>query len=71
MTTGQKVLFEHQGINYSFTVSHVTVEGQERSSDRGMISDDTFIAFEASRDSGIKVSFRIFFWYLHYPSVLY
>ncbi|KAK2436751.1 cell division cycle protein [Trifolium repens] len=55
MTTGQKVLFEHQGINYSFTVSHVTVEGQERSSDRGMISDDTFIAFEASRDSGIKI----------------
>jgi hypothetical protein len=60
MTTGQKVLFEHQGINYSFTVSHVTVEGQERSSDRGMISDDTFIAFEASRDSGIKASFLIF-----------
>jgi len=63
MTAGQKVLFEHQGNNYSFTVSQVTVEGQQRSSsiDRGMISEDTFIAFEASRDSGIKVSFLIFF----------
>jgi vesicle-fusing ATPase len=63
MTAGQKVLFEHQGINYSFTVSQVTVEGQQRSSsiDRGMISDDTFMIFEASRDSGIKASFLIFF----------
>lgn len=63
MTTGQRVLFEYQGNNYSFTVSQATVGGREKSDsiERGMISDETFIVFEASRDSGIKVSFLPFF----------
>ncbi|XP_061356071.1 vesicle-fusing ATPase [Gastrolobium bilobum] len=57
MTTGQKVLFEFHGNNYSFTVSQAAIEGQEKSNslERGMISDDTYIVFEASRDSGIKI----------------
>lgn len=63
MTVGQKVLFEHHGNNYSFTVTHAAVEGQEKSSsiEGGMISDETYIVFETSRDSGIKVSFLICF----------
>lgn len=62
MTAGQKVLFEFQGNNYSFTVREATVEGQGKSSsiERGMILDDTFFVFDAPRDSGIKVSFLIF-----------
>ncbi|XP_014510227.1 vesicle-fusing ATPase [Vigna radiata var. radiata] len=57
MTVGQKVLFEYHGNNYSFTVSQATVEGQQKSNslERGMISDDTYIVFETSRDSGIKI----------------
>ncbi|KAI9096005.1 hypothetical protein K1719_026152 [Acacia pycnantha] len=57
MTAGQKVLFEFHGNNYNFTVSQAVVEGQEKSNslERGMISDDTYIIFEASRDSGIKI----------------
>ncbi|KAK7319678.1 hypothetical protein RJT34_04401 [Clitoria ternatea] len=57
MTAGQKVLFEFHGNNYSFTVNQAAVEGQEKSNslERGMISDDTYIVFETSRDSGIKV----------------
>lgn len=68
MTAGQKVLFEYHGNNYSFTVSQAAVEGQEKSNspERGMVSEDTYIVFEASRDSGIKVSFLIFFWHLLY-----
>ncbi|KAK7400570.1 hypothetical protein VNO78_11780 [Psophocarpus tetragonolobus] len=54
MTVGQKVLFEYHGNNYCFTVTHAAVEGQEKS-ERGMISDDTYIVFETSRDSGIKI----------------
>ncbi|KAL2344033.1 hypothetical protein Fmac_005318 [Flemingia macrophylla] len=57
MTVGQKVLFEYHGNNYSFAVSQAAVEGQEKSNslERGMISDDTYIVFETSRDSGIKI----------------
>nr|AWH66430.1 Rhg1-associated N-ethylmaleimide sensitive factor [Glycine max] len=57
MTVGQKVLFEYHGNNYSFTVSNAAVEGQEKSNslERGIISDDTYIVFETSRDSGIKI----------------
>ncbi|CAI8618212.1 unnamed protein product [Vicia faba] len=57
MTAGQKVLFEFQGNNYSFTVREATVEGRGKSSsiERGMILDDTFFVFDAPRDSGIKV----------------
>jgi hypothetical protein len=37
------------------------VEGREDSNDveRGMISSDTYIVFEASNSSGIKVNFDI------------
>nr|KYP76270.1 Vesicle-fusing ATPase [Cajanus cajan] len=57
MTVGQKVLFEYHGNNYNFTVSQAAVEGQEKSNslERGMVSDDTYIVFETSRDSGIKI----------------
>ncbi|KAK7369016.1 hypothetical protein VNO80_11050 [Phaseolus coccineus] len=57
MTVGQKVLFEYHGNNYSFTVSQAAVEGQQKSNslERGLISDDTYIVFETSRDSGIKI----------------
>lgn len=57
MTAEQKVLFEYLGTNYVFTVSQAAVEGQEnsRTLERGMISDDTYIVFEASRDSNIKI----------------
>ncbi|TKY59271.1 Vesicle-fusing ATPase [Spatholobus suberectus] len=57
MTAGQKVAFEYHGNNYSFSVSQAAVEGQEKSNslERGMISDDTYIVFETSRDSGIKI----------------
>ncbi|ESW31318.1 hypothetical protein PHAVU_002G228500 [Phaseolus vulgaris] len=57
MTAGQKVLFEYHGNNYSFTVSQAAVEGQQKSNslERGLISDDTYIVFETSRDSGIKI----------------
>lgn len=50
--------FEYQGNNYVFTVSQAAVEGQEKlgnALDRGMISDDTYIVYEASNASGIKV----------------
>ncbi|XP_028775580.1 vesicle-fusing ATPase [Neltuma alba] len=57
MTVGQKVLFEYHGNNYSFTVNQAAVEGQEKSNslERGMLLDDTYIVFETSRDSGIKI----------------
>ncbi|XP_027345292.1 vesicle-fusing ATPase-like [Abrus precatorius] len=57
MTAGQKVLFEYHGNNYSFTVTQAAVEGQQKSNslERGMISEDTYIVFETSRDSGIKI----------------
>ncbi|XP_054803097.1 vesicle-fusing ATPase [Prosopis cineraria] len=57
MTAGQKVLFEYHGNNYSFTVSQAAVEGQDKSNslERGMLMDDTYVVFETSRDSGIKI----------------
>jgi len=59
MTSGQKVTFEYHGNNYIFTVTQAAVEGREDSKDaeRGMISSDTYIVFEASNSSGIKVKF--------------
>lgn len=59
MTTGQRVSFEYHGNNYIFTVNQAVVEGHEKSKDveRGMVSSDTYIIFEASNASGIKVSF--------------
>lgn len=58
MTNGQKVIFEYHGNRYTFTVNQAAVEGQEKSNgvERGMISADTYIIFEAAGSSGIKVS---------------
>lgn len=57
MTTGQRVTFEYQGNGYIFTVNQTSVEGQEKSKniERGMITSDTYIVFEAPKSSGIKV----------------
>ncbi|KAL0011536.1 hypothetical protein SO802_006644 [Lithocarpus litseifolius] len=57
MTAGQRVSFEFHGNNYIFTVNQAAIEGQEKSStiERGMISSDTYIVFETSNASGIKI----------------
>ncbi|XP_050287595.1 vesicle-fusing ATPase-like [Quercus robur] len=57
MTAGQRVSFEYHGNNYVFTVNQAAVEGQEKSStiERGKISSDTYIVFETSNASGIKI----------------
>ncbi|KAJ6767092.1 hypothetical protein OIU79_022959 [Salix purpurea] len=57
MTSGQRVTFEYHGNNYIFTVTQATVEGREDSNDveRGIIASDTYIVFEASNSSGIKI----------------
>lgn len=62
MTTGQRVTFEYHGNGYIFTVNQASVEGQEKSNgiERGMISADTYIIYEAPSSSGIKVSFCAF-----------
>ena len=58
MTTGQRVTFEYHGNGYIFTVNQAAVEGQEKSNniERGMISNETYIVFEASNSSGSKVT---------------
>ncbi|XP_073008095.1 vesicle-fusing ATPase isoform X1 [Typha latifolia] len=57
MTTGQRVSFEFCGTNYIFTVNQAVLEGQEssRPMEKGMIATDTYIVFEASPSSGIKI----------------
>ncbi|KAK6154341.1 hypothetical protein DH2020_008589 [Rehmannia glutinosa] len=57
MTTGQRVTFEYHGNGFIFTVNQASVEGQEKSHgiERGMISADTYIIYEASNSSGIKL----------------
>ncbi|KAM0954533.1 putative vesicle-fusing ATPase [Dioscorea sansibarensis] len=57
MTTGQKVSFEFCGTNYIFTVNQATLEGQESSKglERGFLTADTYIVFETSPNSGIKI----------------
>uniref|UniRef100_A0A5B6Z5H3 Vesicle-fusing ATPase n=1 Tax=Davidia involucrata TaxID=16924 RepID=A0A5B6Z5H3_DAVIN len=57
MTTGQRVTFEYHGNGYIFTVNQSVVEGQEKSNsiERGMLSTDTYIVFEAPNSSGIKI----------------
>ncbi|GER47362.1 vesicle-fusing ATPase family protein [Striga asiatica] len=57
MTTGQRVTFEYHGNGFIFTVNQASVEGQENSNgvDRGMISADTYIIYQASNSSGIKI----------------
>lgn len=54
---GQRVPFEFYGTNYVFTVNQALLEGQESSTplDRGYLSSDTYIIFEAAPNSGIKV----------------
>lgn len=54
MTAGQKVTIEYHGNNYVFTVNGASVEGQDKS-ERGMITDDTYIVFETQSSSGIKI----------------
>jgi len=63
MTAGQRVSFEYHGNNYIFTVNQAAVEGQERSNapERGKITNETYIVFEASNASGIKVFLLISF----------
>ncbi|XP_011628809.1 vesicle-fusing ATPase [Amborella trichopoda] len=57
MTVGQRVLFEYHGTNYIFTVNQAVIEGQEESEtfERGMISPETYIVFECSPNTGIKI----------------
>ncbi|GER31530.1 vesicle-fusing ATPase [Striga asiatica] len=57
MTIGQRVTLEYHGNGFIFTVNQASVEEQERSNgiDRGMISADTYIIYEASNSSGIKI----------------
>ncbi|KAJ4721486.1 vesicle-fusing ATPase-like [Melia azedarach] len=57
MTSGQKVIFEYHGNNYTFTVNQAVLEGQEKSTlpERGIITNDTFFVFEANSGSGIKI----------------
>ncbi|XP_015062394.1 vesicle-fusing ATPase-like [Solanum pennellii] len=56
MTTGQKVTLEYHGNGYIVTVNQATVKGQEKSNvERGMVSADTYVIFEAANSSGIKI----------------
>ncbi|KNA25638.1 hypothetical protein SOVF_004730 [Spinacia oleracea] len=56
LTVGQRVTFEFLGNNFLFTVNQAVVEGQEKSdSERGILSGDTYIIFEAAGGSGIKI----------------
>ena len=58
LTSGQRVTFEYHGNGYIFTVSQVGVEGQEKSAiERGMLTSDSYIVFEAPKSSGIEVLF--------------
>lgn len=63
MTSGQRVPFEFYGTNYIFTVNQALQEGQESSTplDRGFLSSDTYIIFEAAPNSGIKVPLNNFY----------
>ncbi|KAH0933535.1 hypothetical protein HID58_010652 [Brassica napus] len=54
LTVGQKATFEYHGTNYILTVNRADVEGQN-GIERGMLSQDTYIVFEASNASGIKI----------------
>ncbi|CAA0806582.1 Vesicle-fusing ATPase [Striga hermonthica] len=57
MTIGQRVTLEYHGNGFIFTVNQASVEEEGKSNgiDRGMISADTYIIFEASNSSGIKI----------------
>lgn len=70
LTMGQRVSFEYCGTNYIFTVSQAVLEGMEDSTttERGMVSAETYFVFETSPSSGIKVLF--FFGNLIVPAFL-
>ncbi|XP_012850754.1 PREDICTED: vesicle-fusing ATPase-like [Erythranthe guttata] len=57
MTTGQRVLLKYNEIGYIFTVNQVAVQGKEKTNriERGMISADTHIIYEAPLSSGIQI----------------
>ncbi|CAH8337600.1 unnamed protein product [Eruca vesicaria subsp. sativa] len=57
LTVGQKATFEYHGTNYILTVNRADVEGQNQTNgiERGMLCQDTYIVFEASNASGIKI----------------
>ncbi|KAK1308025.1 Vesicle-fusing ATPase [Acorus calamus] len=56
LTVGQRASFEFCGINYVFTVSQAVVEGLDsKTSERGLVCSETYIVFEASPNSGIKI----------------
>ncbi|CAA7061666.1 unnamed protein product [Microthlaspi erraticum] len=57
LTVGQRATFEYHGTNYVFTVSRAVTEADNLSNgiERGMICEDTYIVFEASNATGIKI----------------
>ncbi|KAL0874078.1 hypothetical protein Bca101_023783 [Brassica carinata] len=58
-TVGQRVTFEFHGTNYILTVNRAVVEIDEIQTngiERGMICNDTYLVFEASNASGIKIT---------------
>nr|GME05322.1 vesicle-fusing ATPase [Ipomoea batatas] len=58
MTAGQKVTFEYHGNGYIFTVNQAQIEGHSKSNkiERGLLSSETYIIFEAANGSGIKIT---------------
>ncbi|KAH9626014.1 hypothetical protein KSS87_006984 [Heliosperma pusillum] len=56
LTVGQKATFEYLGNNFIITVNQAVVEGQEDTGiERGLLSADTYIVFEAAGGSGIQI----------------
>ncbi|MQM22032.1 hypothetical protein Taro_055079, partial [Colocasia esculenta] len=59
MTVGQKISFELYGTIYISTANQALVEGgveKSKTLERGMISEETYIVFEASPNSGITIA---------------
>ncbi|KAK9674096.1 hypothetical protein RND81_12G211100 [Saponaria officinalis] len=56
LTVGQKATFEYLGNNFIITVNQAAVEGLENAGiERGLLSADTYIVFEAAGGSGIQI----------------
>ncbi|XP_074319370.1 vesicle-fusing ATPase [Silene latifolia] len=56
LTVGQKITFEYLGNNFLITVNQAVVEGQENAGiERGVLSADTYIVFEAAGGSGMQI----------------
>ena len=53
--------FEYHGNGYIFTINQAVIEGREKSKsiERGIMSTETYIVFETSSSSGIKVTFSL------------